>query len=201
MLFLDSRPPVQPSTLSSLDRNEPKKRKRTTNGVEFVPTTYEDPESGSVSSVVPGSLRVHGIVRAKGFLQFSDLRLKTDVQDLTDAVNIVTQLQGKSFKWRKGDNLEEDTGGERVIGLIAQEVRKVVPDVVHEDENGILSVAYAELVPILIEGLKEHLTQYESDKGELYLQLNSLNKKLENMQYLLNKAEQERGKNYKKIDL
>jgi hypothetical protein len=143
------------------------------------------------SSVIPGSLRVHGVVRAKAFLQFSDLRLKVDIKDLTDAVNIISQLQGKSFKWKNGEQLEE-SGGKRVIGFIAQEVQRIIPNVVHQDENGYLSVAYAELVPIVIEALKEHLRQYEHEKGDVRVQLEELNHRLEKMQLAIDKAEVER---------
>lgn len=126
---------------------------------------------------VPGSLRVNGVVHAKAFLQFSDLRFKADVKDLTDALNIISKLEGKSFVWKKG---EEDTqeGGRRVIGFIAQEVRKVIPEVVHEDENGYLSVAYAELVPFVVQGLKELMVRTEQEKQETREQLRELEQRL-----------------------
>jgi len=51
---------------------------------------------------VPGNLQVEGVVRARSFVQYSDLRLKTNVLDLVDALTIVSNLQGKSYCWRKG---------------------------------------------------------------------------------------------------
>jgi hypothetical protein len=42
--------------------------------------------------VINGSLRVHGVVRAHGFIQYSDLRLKTNISEITDAINIIGQL-------------------------------------------------------------------------------------------------------------
>jgi len=65
----------------------------------------------------------------------------------------------------------------------------VVPDVVHEDENGILSVAYVELVPILIEAFKEHIKNYENTKGKLFQQMEVLDTKLQSMQLQLDKVE------------
>jgi len=78
----------------------------------------------------------------------------------------VSQLQGKTYCWKKDAPLysEEDAKGRRVIGLIAQEVQKVLPDVVNEDENGVLSVAYTELIPLLIEAFNQHVREYNEDK-------------------------------------
>ena len=86
-------------------------------------------------NVVDGPLEVHGVVKAKAFLQFSDLRLKTDISDLLDAVDIVSHLQGKTYQWKKGAVPSDQSGGKRVIGLIAQEVQRVLPEVVHEGKN------------------------------------------------------------------
>lgn len=47
------------------------------------------------------SLHVKGITRAQAFLQYSDLRLKTSVEDIADAVDILSKLEGKRYKWRK----------------------------------------------------------------------------------------------------
>lgn len=76
------------------------------------------------TTIVNGSLDVRGNVRAYSFTQFSDLRLKTDIEDIVDAIKIVTSLQGKTYRWRNGEE-----NGNRVIGLIAQEVQKVLPEV------------------------------------------------------------------------
>jgi len=95
--------------------------------------------------------------------------------DLTDAANILSKLQGKYYKWKKNfDDLSESSGGKRVIGLIAQEVQRVVPEVVHEDENGILSVSYTEIVPIVIEALKQHMKECRDDKEHVEEDINTL---------------------------
>lgn len=76
-----------------------------------------------------GGLDVQGIVRAQGFLQYSDARLKTDIKDLADALSIVSSMEGKSYRWKQ-DNavLPHDKPAKRVIGLIAQEVQKILPE-------------------------------------------------------------------------
>jgi hypothetical protein len=137
----------------------------------------ESAETG-FDHVVPGSLDVQGVVRAKGYLQYSDIRLKTNTEDIMDALDIVTKLQGKRYQW-KDELVQNEVGGRKVIGLIAQEVRRVLPEVVHEDRNGYLSVNYADLVPILVEGLKQHLKNYESDKSEMKEQISELRSNIE----------------------
>lgn len=130
-------------------------------------------------TIVPGSLRVNGVVQAKAFLQFSDIRLKTDFADIVDAIDILSQIEGKSFVW-KNEELNTLTGGKRVIGLIAQQVQKVVPEVVKEDPvTGYLAVSYAELIPIVIEAFKQHMRQYQSDKQEVNKQIEDLKEKIE----------------------
>lgn len=130
----------------------------------------------------PGSLDVHGIVRAQGFVQYSDIRLKTNVEDIMDALQIVTQLQGKRYQWRDGFNMSEElSGGRKVIGLIAQEVKRVLPEVVVEDKGGFLAVNYADLVPLLVEALKQHVQNYESDKKEIKTEINELREKLDSI--------------------
>lgn len=49
-------------------------------------------------TVIPGSLEVRGTIKAKAFIQWSDVRLKTNINDLVDAIKIVTSLQGKRYQ-------------------------------------------------------------------------------------------------------
>ena len=73
----------------------------------------------------------------------SDARLKTDVKTLTNSLDKVKNLRGVSY-------IKNDKQG---IGLIAQEVKEVLPEVVHEDEY--YSVTYGNVVAVLIEAIKE----------------------------------------------
>eukprot|EP01122_Echinamoeba_exundans_P011526 TRINITY_DN4610_c0_g2_i1.p1 TRINITY_DN4610_c0_g2~~TRINITY_DN4610_c0_g2_i1.p1 ORF type:complete len:703 (+),score=124.08 TRINITY_DN4610_c0_g2_i1:98-2206(+) len=126
-----------------------------------------DAELDATWTAIDRNLEVEGIVRAQRFAQLSDVRLKVDVRQLSDALRIVSQLDGKSYQWRADDQQESKYSkkrpttitaaapGERVLGFIAQEIQRVCPEVVQEDpQTGMLSVSYAELVPMLIEALK-----------------------------------------------
>lgn len=129
-----------------------------------------------------GSLDVNGVIRAQNFLQYSDVRFKTNIEDIGDALNIVSSLQGKKYQWRSDADYEmEMTGGKKVIGLIAQEVRKILPEAVHEDDNGYLSINYSDIVPILIEALKQHIKSYQSDHVLIKQEIRQLHEKINSL--------------------
>jgi len=92
-------------------------------------------------SVTSGAITAGGAVTA-----FSDRSLKRDVQTIEDATAKVKAMRGVTF--------EMINSGERSLGVIAQEVQAVFPEAVR-DNNGILSVAYGNLVGVLIEAVKE----------------------------------------------
>jgi len=86
----------------------------------------------------------------------SDQKLKTNVETLTSSLDKVKQLRGVSYKWID----EARFGSSSEIGLIAQEVQGVVPEVV-KDGGDYLSVNYQNLVALLIEAIKEIATKIE----------------------------------------
>jgi hypothetical protein len=135
------------------------------------PTTHQPQQSEDFPYVVDSNLDVHGIVRAQAFVHFSDMRFKTNVEEITDALNIVQQLKGKKYEWKDNINgvptSEKISGGRKVIGLIAQEVKRVLPEVVVADKNGYLSLNYTDMVPVLIEALKQHVEASKQDKSEI----------------------------------
>jgi hypothetical protein len=110
-------------------------------------------------------------------LQYSDIRLKTDISDISNALDIVQTLQGKTYRWKRGARSAgaapvdasdfPDSSSQKTIGFIAQEVQRILPELVKTDQDGFLSVAYAEMVPILIEAFKEHLRKYQQAKEDL----------------------------------
>ena len=108
-------------------------------------------------------LHVHGKMFAtEGMVAYSDMRLKTNVIQIENALNIVGQLRGVRYD---RIDLARDA---RHVGLIAQEVEAVVPEVVSTDESGMKSLAYGDLVAVLIEGMKEQQSQIEALKAAVY---------------------------------
>ena len=87
-----------------------------------------------------------GVVTAPNFVSSSDARLKSDITTITDALTMVGALRGVRFTM----------DGERQIGVIAQEMEPVLPEVVRADaQTGQLSVAYGNIAGLLIEAVKE----------------------------------------------
>jgi len=81
---------------------------------------------------------------------FSDERLKENIETISDALGKVCQMRGVTFN-------RTDFKGEKQMGVIAQEVEKIIPEVVKEDdsEDKIKSVAYGNMVGLLIEAIKD----------------------------------------------
>ena len=100
-------------------------------------------------------------VAAGNVTAFSDIRLKTDIEVIPEALDKVTQLRGVTYK--------RIDSGERQTGVIAQEVQAVLPEAVMEgnDEDKTLSVAYGNLVGLLVEAIKELSTKVKLLEAKL----------------------------------
>ncbi len=98
--------------------------------------------------VTGGNVTASGNITATGNVTaYSDQRLKDDIQTINDALSIVKQLRGVSY-------INKSTQ-EAGIGVVAQEVKNVLPAVVHADAEGMLHVAYGNIVGLLINAIKE----------------------------------------------
>lgn len=125
--------------------------------------------------IVPNNLDVQGAVRAKEYYQLSDIRLKFQVQDIVDALTIISNLEGKTYRWKKDDaSKSEENVGQQVIGFIAQQVQQIIPESVCEDDDGYLAVNYESIVPILVEAMKQHLKEYKMDNLNLQAKLDDI---------------------------
>lgn len=83
----------------------------------------------------------------------SDRKLKKNINNINNALNTILNLNPVSFEWKKQIKLREGT----VFGLIAQDVRKVIPAIVRKRAkgNGTLTIEYKELIPWIIAAIKE----------------------------------------------
>jgi hypothetical protein len=102
---------------------------------------------------------VNGTVSATNFNTTSDATLKTNVETLSGSLDAVKSLRGVSYDWI-------ESGGSE-IGVIAQEVEAVIPDVVSTNDEGIKSVKYGNIVAVLIEAIKEQQAQIDELKSKL----------------------------------
>jgi len=107
---------------------------------------------------VTGGVDVTGALTASGNVTaYSDARLKTDVDTIENALEKVTKLRG--VEYTKADTQE------RGIGVIAQEVEEIIPEVVQD--GAYKSVAYGNMVGVLIEAIKELKTEVNDLKAQL----------------------------------
>jgi len=109
-----------------------------------------------------GTLTVKGDVVAYG--SPSDKNYKENIKPIENALDKVMDLEGVSFDWKESDSLldiKED------IGFIAQDVQKVVPELVRENEDGNLSLRYQGLIPVLLEAMKEQQKQIDELKSQM----------------------------------
>lgn len=106
--------------------------------------------SGNNSTTTSSNLTFDGtnLVCGGNITAFSDRRVKTDIRDIRNAVDIVNRMRGVFYK-----RIDDDTNRDNV-GVIAQEVQGVLPEVVH-DTGDYLSVSYGNIVAVLIEAIKE----------------------------------------------
>jgi hypothetical protein len=80
----------------------------------------------------------------------SDARLKDDITPIDDPLAKVLSISGNTFTWNdKSHHTGED------VGVVAQEIKEVLPQIVTERDNGYLAVDYQKIVPLLIEAIKE----------------------------------------------
>ena len=123
-----------------------------TNGSGY--TTYTSNQATNTNSTVTFTTVNAGTINTT-----SDERAKDDITPITDALDKVQQLGGYSFTLKATD--------EKSSGVIAQEVQKVMPELVQEGAEGLLSVQYGNMVGLLIEAIKEQQAQIDELKQKL----------------------------------
>lgn len=149
-------------------------------------------------------LDVSGDVATSGvFRTTSDIRLKTNIQDLSECLSKVIKLNGKSYikinpplpssnqtldEAKLGSikyntttvaSSQEISPSKVQFGLIAQELQVIFPELVSTDNNGYLSIDYTGLIPVIIEAIKEQGKSIDKQDDDINKLLTSLNK-LEN---------------------
>ncbi len=85
----------------------------------------------------------------------SDLRFKKNIKPIAAALNKIKKINGVSHEWKQEEFQDKVWKNGIEYGVIAQEVQKVFPHLVNEDEEGYLYVDYSKLTPILLEAIKE----------------------------------------------
>lgn len=127
----------------------------------------DDP--GNYKLYVDGDLSVNGNTYSKTgqWLLLSDIRFKENITPIESPLEKVLNIEGVSFNWKK-----EAFRGQKIpegmhYGVIAQQVENIIPEVVKTDLSGEKTVAYTEIIPVLIEAIKEQQKEMEILKAEL----------------------------------
>ena len=96
----------------------------------------------------------------------SDMRLKNNLQVIEGALDKIDGINGYEFDWNdKSPGWARQRGHD--VGVVAQEVQKIHPEIVEERKNGYLGVDYKRLVPLLIQGIKELKQEVEELKKKV----------------------------------
>jgi hypothetical protein len=138
---------------------------------------------GSASGASSYAGYFNGTVYGVSFTTTSDRNLKKNILPLSGTLQKVLELQGVTYDWKSESELASsnlingdakgDKKGENEpqrfnfpkgtqIGVIAQDVEKIVPELVQTDANGLKSVDYIKIIPLLIEGIKDQQKIIES---------------------------------------
>lgn len=134
----------------------------------YYPVFYAtDPATGTVrmTEVKVANTKLYfnpstGQLNATDFNSLSDARYKKDIMSLSNSLDKVKTINGYSYK------LDSDSNA-RYLGVIAQEIINVVPEVVSGSESTKYSVSYGSLVPLLIEAIKELSAEVDILKKQL----------------------------------
>jgi hypothetical protein len=125
----------------------------------------------------------------------SDSRMKKDIVDMTYGLNEIKQLRPVSFYW-----LDEKSGGtRRDLGLIAQETKDIIPEVVTQNSNGMYSLDYTKLIGVLIKSVKDQQTIIETQTSELKSQASTISQQSSTISSLTSRIDSLEAKQVKTI--
>ena len=111
---------------------------------------------------IGGNFYASGTITAGGdVVAYSDIRLKTNIKTIENALDKTLALRGVSY------NRIDSEDNKTKIGVIAQETLEVIPEVVNQDANGMYNVSYGNMTALLIEAIKEQQAQIEDLKAEI----------------------------------
>ena len=116
-----------------------------------------------IGTTNPGAkLEVVGNILHGGSCVSSDRRWKNNVAPLSDSLKKIMQLQGVNFEWDREHFSNKGFTEGKQIGLVAQDVEQVIPELVQTDKEGYKSISYEKFTAVLLEAVKEQQKRIES---------------------------------------
>lgn len=122
---------------------------------------------------VCGDTRVVGQINANsgnlnaGLTCSSDKRLKRNVKPISEALNKIENIEGKTYYWKTEKYKDRGFSDQLQYGFIAQELEEIMPELVLKGKDGFKSINYIEMIPILTEAIKEQQQVIENQKEEI----------------------------------
>lgn len=104
-----------------------------------------DTVSASLGGSFGAAISVSGTVTATDFNSVSDASLKENIDPITDSQQILSQINPVTFHWK--------SNGAKSYGVLAQEIEKILPEIVATNGNGVKSVSYIQLIAFLIDAV------------------------------------------------
>lgn len=120
---------------------------------------------------VVGDILATGSINALSMACSSDQRLKKDCIDLEINIEDISKLRPVRYHWRIDDFPEKELSAEEQIGLVAQELEEIYPELVHTGKEGSKSVSYDRLAVFLTKGIQELAKKHD----QLEERINALN--------------------------
>lgn len=112
-------------------------------------------------------LDVNGIIRTTGIFATSDKKFKKEIKTIDNALTTIKRIEGRTYQWDRDSNKEMNFDGGNHSGFIAQELEKILPHLVATTKEGEKSVNYIELIPYLVEAIKEQQIQIDDLKFQI----------------------------------
>lgn len=106
-----------------------------------------------------GNIVASGEIISPFFYSESDISLKEDITPIDNPLEKIVKLFGVNFKWKSSK--------QNSIGFIAQEVEKIVPEIIGSSNSGYKTISYDAIIPLLVEAIKEQQKQIEELKGKI----------------------------------
>ena len=136
-----------------------------------IPNNISDLSDIVLSNLQAGDLLVYddsansfiNVVGSSYLNTSSDLRLKTEIQEISGSISKIKKLTPKYFTWNELSKNE----GVKDIGVIAQNVQEVLPEAVQEGPDGYLTVSYHKIIPLLIQAFQDQQKEIELLKDKL----------------------------------
>jgi hypothetical protein len=120
-------------------------------------------------------LDVNGSIRANATVYASDRRLKTDIKEIKNVLSSLDQITGVYHYWDTLNFADRNYSSKQALGVIAQDIQKVYPQLVLEDNEGYLSVDYSKFTAVLLQAIKEQQVLIEQQNQNNEKQQNDIN--------------------------